>query len=298
MVGYGWPVMNAFLCRFLALAFVFCAAGARAQIVVTLQMNRAQYVVGEALPATVTITNHSGQDLIFQSDGRKNWLDFVVLSGGGMPASPNGRNTFGAVKIPVGQMMHRDVDLSRLFRMTEAGSFSVYAVIRLPGTKDREEFTSNRVLFSTSTARPYWSQKIGVRGSPDQTREYRILNFAGGRTSQLYVQLVDCRTGSPIQTYSLGEVLLFRKPQITVDRDQNLHVFYLVSPTLWAHSRVDSNGRFLGRELHQRGAEDPVMVTMSDGTVTVGGGTAYDPNANSGTGKVHNANERPDFLYK
>jgi len=288
--------MNAFLSRFLAFSILFCAAGARAQIVVTLQMNRAQFVVGEALPAVVTITNHSGQNLIFQSDGRKNWLDFVVQNESGLPSTPVGRNSFGAVKIPVGQTMSREVDLRSLFRLTEAGNFSVYAVIRPPGTKDREEFNSNRVLFATTTARPYWSQKIGVRGG--QTREYRILNFAGSRTSQLYVQLVDVRTGLPIQTYSLGEVLLFRKPQVTVDRDQNLHVFYLVSPTLWAHTRVDSNGRFLGRELHQRGAEDPVMMTMSDGTVTVGGGTAYDPKGNAGSGKVRKAGERPDFLYK
>lgn len=261
-------------------------------------MNRAQYVVGEGLPATVTITNHSGQNLIFQSDGHKNWLDFIVLSDGGQPSSPNGRNTFGAVKIPVGQTMSREVDLRSLFRLSEAGNFSVYAVVRLPGTKDREEFTSNRVLFSTTTALPYWSQKIGVRGVPGQTREYRILNYAGSRTTQLYVQLVDGRTGTPIQTYSLGEVLLFRKPQVTVDRDQNLHVFYLVSPTLWAHSRVDSNGRFLGRDLHQRGDDDPVMMTMADGTVTIGGGSAYDPNANKSSGKVHKADERPGFLYK
>ncbi len=276
---------------------IFCTSVASAQIVVSLQMNRIQFVAGEALPVTVTITNHSGQNLIFQNNGHRNWLDFVVMSDKGQPISTTGRNLFGAVNIPVGQTMSREVDISRLFRLNETGSFSVYAVVRLPGAKERDEFDSNRVLFSTTAGSLYWSQKIGVNGAPGLTREYRILNFVGVRSTQLYVQLVDDRTGAFLQTYSLGDVLLFRKPQVTVDRNQNLHVFYLVSPTMWAHSRIDSNGKFLGRELHQRGDEDPVMTTMADGSVTVGGGAAIDPKANVG-GRVHKAGERPDFLYK
>ena len=286
--------MNVLFRRILALA-VLWAAAAQGQVVVTLQSARTQFVVGEAIPLTVTITNHSGQDLLLQNDGRRSWLDFVVLADGKQPVSAVGRSAFGAVRIPAGQTMSREVDLKRLFRVTEIGSYSAYAVVCLPGTREREGFNSNRVLFNTTTARPYWTQKFGVGG---QTREYRVLQYEGNHNSQLYVQVADGSNGTLLQTYSLGEALLFRKPQITVDRAQNLHVFYLVSPTLWAHSRIGPDGRFLGRELHQRGADEPTLLTQADGSVSVSGGSAFQAGGGSVSGKVHKAGDRPAYIFK
>ena len=269
-------------------------APAVAQIEVKLQMPRNTYVAGEPVPVTISITNHSGQDLVLQGTNRMSWIDFTVTSGRGVPMTPLGQPAFGAVKVPLGQTMARTVNLAQLFPLQTMGNYSIYGVVRLPG-QTTDGFISNRLLFNINNALPYWSQKVGVPGKPGQSREYRVLNFTGGRKNMLYAQVVDARTGNPIQTHSLGEVLMFRKPTVTLDNRQVMHVLYLIGPTLWAHARVGPDGSLLGRELHKRGAgPDPQLVTLKGGIVQVGNSIPYDPKAAAeARSRVRKASDRP-----
>jgi hypothetical protein len=282
------------------LAFLcLCSAQAIAQINVKLQMERKSFLSGESVPVAVTITNNSGQDIVFQGANRLSWIDFTVSSLHGTALTPAGQPAFGSVKIPLGQAMTRTVDLARLFPIQAMGNYSVYCVVRLPG-QTTEGFISNRLLFNIETARPYWAQKVGAPGKSGQTLEYRVLNFTGDKKSLLYAQLVNTRTGNPIQTHSLGEVLMFRKPTVTLDKRQVMHVLYLIGPTLWAHAKMGPDGKLLGRDLHKRGASsDPLLVTLPNGTVQVGGGIPYDPKAEAtARQRVRKANERPAYIYQ
>jgi hypothetical protein len=274
-------------------------APASAQIDVKLQMSRKTYVAGETIPISVSITNNSGQDLVFQGDNRLGWIDFTVTSSRDVPMTPLGRPTFGAVKIPLGQTMTRSIDLAQMFPLQSMGNYSVYGVVRLPG-QTTDGFISNRLLFNINTARPYWSQKVGVPGKAGETREYRVLNFTGGKKTTLYAQVVDSRTGNPLQTHSLGEVLMFRKPSVAVDNRQVMHILYLIGPTLWAHARLGPDGTLLGRELHKRGAgPDPILVTLSSGIVQVGNSIPYDPRAEAeARSRVRKASDRPAFIFQ
>jgi hypothetical protein len=274
---------------FVLLASAFTAHG---QIATSLAMTKKQYVAGEPILAVVTITNHAGQELTFHGDTRKPWLDFVVKRDSGTLGIPSGRPTFGAVKIPAGQSMSRQVDLSSLFPLKDQGTFNVYAVVRTPDPGS-QGFITNRCLFSIIGGRPYWTQKIGVRG---QTREFRVLNYAGEQNTQLYAQVVDDRTGMPLNTFSIGEALMFRKPQVTVDGSQVMHVLFLVSPTMWSHVQVDANGKLVKRELHLRGNQgDPNLMTFGDGRVVVANSQPYDPAAvEAARTKARKASDRPN----
>ncbi|WP_193213460.1 hypothetical protein [Luteolibacter marinus] len=285
---------------FLSLGVLFLlAAKASAQIDVALQMARKTFVAGEQISVSVSITNHSGQDLVFQGNDRAGWIDFTVTSSRGVPMTPLGRPAFGAVKIPLGQTMTRTIDLSSLYPLQSMGNYSVYGVVRLPG-QTTDGFISNRLLFNVNNALPYWTQKVGVPGKAGQSREYRVLNFTGGQKNTLYSQVVDLRTGTPLQTHSLGEVLMFRKPSVTLDKNQIMHVLYLVGPTVWAHTRVGPDGSLLGRELHKRGAgPDPQLITTPQGVVQVVNGIAYDPRAEAeARGRVRKASDRPAFIFQ
>lgn len=267
------------------------ALSAHAQIATSLSLTKKQFVAGEPVTAVVTITNHAGQELLFRGDERTPWLDFVVKRDNGSPSIPKGRNSFGTVKIPAGQSMSRQVNLSQLFPLADQGTFTVYAVVRTPG-QTSEGFVTNRCLFSITGGRPYWTQKIGFRG---QTREFRVLNYAGDQSTQLYAQVVDGRTGMPINTFSLGDALMFRKPQVTVDGSQTMHVLFLVSPTMWVHARVSAEGKLVKREFHLRGAQgDPQMMTQGDGTVSIANSQPYDPQAaQEARTKARKASDRP-----
>lgn len=275
------------------------ALQANAQIDVKLQMARKNYVAGEAIAISVSITNHSGQDLVLSGDGRNNWIDFTLKSNRGVPMTPTNRPTYGAAKIPLGQTMSRTFNLSSQYSLQSMGNYSVYAVVRLPG-QTRDGFISNRLLFNVNNAIPYWTQKVGVPGKAGETREYRVLNFNGGRKDMLYAQVINLRTGVAMQTHSLGEVLKFRKPSVTLDRSQVMHVLYLIGPTLWAHTRVGPDGSILGRDLHKRGSgSDPQLVTSAKGVVEVVNGIAYDPKAEAqARSRIRKASDRPAFIFQ
>ena len=99
-------------------------APASAQIDVRLQMSRNTFVAGEPVPVSISVTNNSGQDLVFQGNSRFGWIDFTVTSNRGVPMTPLGQPTFGAVKIQLGQTMTKTIDIARLFmrRLTITGS--------------------------------------------------------------------------------------------------------------------------------------------------------------------------------
>ena len=248
--------------------------------------------------AIVTVTNHAGRELVFRSDGRFQWLDFVVKTGNGNPVTPKGRALFGPMKIGAGQTLAREVDLSQHFQLSEPGNFSVAAVIHPPGATT-EGTSTNRVFFNQSPGRLYWSQKVGIPGNSSHTREYRILNFAGDSKSQIYAQIVDGRTGQFVRTFPLGDVLMLRKPLATVDRQQRMHVMFLATPTMWVHCVINLDAKLVERQIHQRGPQgDPQLLTFGDGTVRVANSIPYDPKAAAEErAKIRKASDRPPVTY-
>ena len=280
---------------FLVAALASCA---QAQLSSTLKLSKSQYLAGEPVIATVNITNYAGQDITFYGDGRMQWLTFILKNTRGEEVTPRGRAAFGKMTIKAGASMARQVDLSQIFYLSEPGNYSAVAVVRMPGSTG-EGSSSNRVLFNQSPGAPYWKQKVGIPGKTGQTREFRVINFSGDEKAQIYVQVIDGKTGQNVRTFMLGEVLMLRKPLVTVDRNQRLHVMYLASPTMWVHCEVDTDGKLAAREIHQRGPQgDPQLLTFADGTVRVSNSIPYNEKAAAeAKAKVRKASDRPPITY-
>jgi hypothetical protein len=283
--------------KFLAAALVFTAS-AQAQLATSLKITKNQHLAGEPVIAIVTVTNHAGKELIFSSDGRFQWLNFVVKTNNGTSVNPRGNKMFGAMKIGAGQTLAREVDLSQHFQLDQSGNYTVSAVIRPPGDKT-EGTSTNRVMFNQSGGRLYWSQKVGVSGGSSRTREYRLLNFSGDSKTQIYAQIVDGSTGQFIRTFLLGDVLMLRKPLSTVDRQQRMHVLFLATPTMWVHCVVNTDGKLVERQIHERASQgDPQLLTFGDGTVKVANSIPYDAKAAAEQkAKVRKASDRPPVTY-
>ena len=284
--------------KIIAVIALFSIGQAEAQLAASLKMTKKQFLAGESVMAVITVTNHAGRELVFQSDGRFQWLDISIKNSKGTIVSRRGRKFFGPMKIGAGQTLAREVDLTQNFQLTEPGNFSAVAVIHPPGNTT-EGTSTNRVFFSQSPGRPYWTQKVGIPGKTDQTREFRILNFSGDSKSQIYAQVRDGRTGEQIRTFLLGDALMLRKPSATIDRNQRLHVIFLTTPTMWAHYEIDTEGRVASQQIHQRGAiGDPQLITTGDGSVRVGNSIPYDAKAAAESlKKTRKASDRPTGNY-
>ena len=267
----------------------------QAQLSTSLKLSKRQYLAGEPVVAVVTITNHAGQELTFYGDGRRQWLDFMLKTSRGEAVTPRGQSNFGKMTIRAGESLSREVNLAQHFHLGEPGDFSVSAVIHMPGQSGQGSST-NRVLFNQSPGAPYWKQKVGIGG---KTREFRVLNFNGDQKAQIYAQVIDGRTGQNVRTFLLGDVLMLRKPLVTVDRQQRMHIMFLATPTMWVHCQIDTDGKLVERQIHQRGAQgDPQLLTFGDGTVRVSNSIPYDQKAAAeAKAKLRKASDRPSGVF-
>ena len=281
-----------------AAAALLCLGTAQAQLASSLRITKKMHLAGEPVIAVVTVTNHSGRELAFRSDGRFQWLDFVVKDGNGNSVNPKSRKLFGPMKIAAGQTLAREVDLSEHFLLTEPGNFSVSAIVRDPSQTGQGSST-NKAFFIQSQGSTYWSQKVGVGGRFGSTREYRLINFTGDSKSQIYAQVRDGSTGQMVRTFLLGDVLMLRKPVATVDRSQRMHVMFLATPSMWVHCVVNTDGKLVARQIHQRGpVGDPQLLTFGDGTVKVANSIPYDAKAAAEQrAKIRKATDRPAITY-
>jgi len=285
--------------RLLTLAFIATALShvADAQIASTLRLSKKQYLAGESVLAVITITNHAGQPLTFASDGRTQWLDIMIKDRKGDVVSPKRSSTFGKMTVKAGETMAREIDLGQHFQLSEPGNFSVVAVIHVPGVGDGS--TTNRVLFDQSPGSPYWKQKVGIPGRSGMTREFKLINFNSDEKAQIYAQVIDNNSGQNVRTFLLGDALMLRRPLATVDSQQRMHAMFLATPTMWVHCVVDTDGKLVSRQVHQRGAQgDPQLLTFQDGSVRVSNSIPYDEKAAAeAKAKVRKASDRPAGTY-
>ncbi len=278
-------------------ALTFSAGLSQAQISASLALAKTEHLTGEPIMAVVTITNYSGHDLVFQNDGRFPWLEFIVKNSSGNPVNPKGKGNFGAMKIKAGQTLAREVDLSQNFMLSQSGNFNACAVINSPG--DNNGTSTNKVFFNQSSGRLYWNQKVGVTVGGNRTREYRLVFFSGDSKTRLYTQIADGTTGQLITTFPLGDALMIHQPRITVDRQQRMHVLYLATPAMWVHCAINTDGKIIERQIHQRPpVGEPQLLTFGDGTVKVANSIPYDAKAAADAkAKTRKASERPAITY-
>lgn len=287
--------------RFLATAtfLMFTSVAIHAQLATSLSMNKKHYVAGEPVIAEVIITNHAGRELTLASSRELPWLAFVVTNSRGNPVNTRKLNTFGAMKIKTGESLAKRVDLTEFFLLDDPGNFAVSAVIRDPAKRVQGSST-NRMLFNLNPGRTYWKQKLGVSNDKgNHTREFKLLTFSNGQKSQLYAQVIDGTTGMKLRTFLLGDALMLRKPMVTLDKAQRMHVMFLATPTMWVHCQVSADGKLVDRKIHQRAAQgDPVLMAYGDGSVRVVNSLPYDPAAAAEErSKIRKASDRPQISF-
>ena len=169
---------------------------------------------------------------------------------------PEGRAIFGPMKIGAGQTLAREVDLSQHFQLSRAGKL---LGLRRDSSAGRNHGRDSPPTGCSSTRVP--DASIGPRKSafpevPATPGSIRVLNFSGDSKSQIYAQIVDGQTGQLVRTFLLGDVLMLRKPLATVDRQQRMHVMFLATPIMWVHYVVNTDGKVVNRQIHQRGPSE------------------------------------------
>ncbi len=267
--------MNAYLNLLLC---ALLASMAQAQIAVSMKLDRATYLVNEPVTAVVTITNRSGTELFLHSEAKgritRSWLEFAMRHTGGTALPSMNHGAFRAAKLPAGQSISRRVNLSQLYAINKQGNFSTNARVQI----GEQVYTSNTDHLTVSEGSVYFKQPFGAPGTKYPNREYRVITFNDGKSNSIYVAVHEAKTQRPLSTGRVSSVLLFKNPQATLDRKNNLHVLYLTNPEVFVHAIVNKDGQLASTAYFKRGSQGvPILAAQRDGKVLVLGGIPYDP---------------------
>ncbi|MEO1856785.1 MAG: hypothetical protein ABGY95_05385 [Rubritalea sp.] len=249
-----------------------------AQVSIGVKANNKQYLSYEPIRVTVTISNQTGSPLTLRNTGGNNWVEFVVRNQSGRVINKVKNISYKGTTIPTAERINSSFVLNNSYDLAQPGNYSVYAVVRTPQQGHSEGTRSAATYFTVNRGVPSWRTKVGVPGVAGDEREYRILNYSGSGTPQIYVQVEDIKRGHILATYSLGRILSYRKALKAIDRSNNLHVLFLTTPELYCHTVVNTSGKTTKRNYYKGvGNTHPTLFTHNDGGVSVTNAKFYDP---------------------
>ena len=267
-----------------------------AQISIGLKANNKQYLSYEPIHVTATITNQTGSPLTLRNTDGNSWIEFVVRNQSGRVINKVKEIAYKGTTIPTAERIKSTFILNNSYDLAQPGNYSVYAVVRTPQQGHSEGSRSAATYFTVNRGVPTWRTKVGVPGVAGDQREYRILNYSGNGTPQIYVQVEDVKRGHMLATYSMGRILSFRKSIKAIDRSNNLHVLFLTTPELYCLTIVNTSGKTTKRNYYKSiGNTHPGLITHNDGTVSVIDAKLYDPEQElEEKKKFHKLSEMPE----
>ncbi|TDU81741.1 hypothetical protein EI77_01051 [Prosthecobacter fusiformis] len=287
--------------RFLTpLLFLALTLTAQAQFQVGMTLPRTNFLALEAIPATVTITNRSGAEVVLGGPGRASWLSFEMTDRTGRSLSPIEVSGVELAQIPAGGTIQRKIIVTDAYSPTEIGNYGLTA--RVAHMPSGQFYTSTRLRFNITDNKPMWEQAYGVpegfKGA-GTARRYAVILFTDVDSTSLYVRLIDDKSNLRLQTFRLGPITMAHDPQISLDRSNSLNVLFLAQPHIYAHCVVAPDGSLKKRSYYrEENGDRPQMSIDPNGDVLIRGGDFFDPSkpppkpANTG----RNVSDKPPGL--
>jgi hypothetical protein len=262
------------LAAFGALCFLAMGSVAMAQVQVSVQTSRSDFLLYERVDLLVTVANIGESDLILSNDEGNPWLSFLVSQHNRLPVRPERSAFFKPLTLKVGESKTLRVNLTPLFSFREEGEYKAQAVIDLPGAG---EVISDNVPFNVLRGRQVWSQVRPVDGSQ---RVYSLIRFSpqSDRTN-LYLRVEDPSENVVYANLSLGEVVAYIDPEVFFDPQGNLHVMQPIAMSTYLYTRADASGKIMHQGVFTTFQTIPPKLTkLDDGSVIVVGGLEENPN--------------------
>ena len=265
------------LCLFVV-CLLLAAVTARAQVQIEVSLARRSYILYEPIIATVTITNHAGQDLDFHDVPGKQWFNVEMYGGENQMIPPYDPDyKLSPLTVPAGQTVKRKIDLTPLFPVREIGPHHIRANLYLADA-DRF-FYSNNGLFDLTDGHVLWQQTVGTpKGG---VRQMSLLSHHLFDRILLYVRVRDAEGPNVYTTQSIGRVITTGSdPQTLLDNQNVLHVIHEAVPKGYYYTQISVDGARLGQTVYtSEGQNRPHLVKLPTGDVQVRGGKAQEASA-------------------
>ncbi len=262
----------------LAFALLLIAAPVlRAQVTAEVVMEQEYFLVGEAIPAEVRITNRSGQTLHLGADN--DWLTFTVESRNNYVVAKNGDVPVQkAFELASGKTAIRRVEISPYFALNRTDRYQLNAHVRI---KEWDAaVTAKPKGFEIINAAKIWSQDFGmpqsagVTNQPPEVRRYKLeqANYLRGKL-RLYLRVTDPSETRVFKVQHLGPMVSISDPEHQVDRANQLHVLYQYGARAYLYTVITPDGEVLVRQTHEIAGNRPRLQPDEAGGIVVVGGT-------------------------
>jgi hypothetical protein len=256
-----------------ALCFIVTGSFAHAQISVSAQTTRTDFLLYERVDLLVTVANQSGSDIVLDNADGHPWLSFIVSKENRLPVHPEGHATFKPITLKVGQSKTLRINLTPLFTFREEGNYRANAVIDLPGA---DPIVSAYVPFTVLHGRNVWSETRPVDG---MQRVYSLIRFSPTPDStSLYLRVEDPDENLVLTNLALGEIVAYVDPDVFFDPQGNLHVMQPIAMGTYLYSRADATGKIVHQGIFKTYQTiRPRLSKLYDGSVIVVGGIEQNP---------------------
>lgn len=266
----GLPLVGAF--------FLAVTSLATAQIQVTAQTQRTNYLLFERVDLFVTVQNTGGTDLILDNNEGRPWLSFLVSKHtrvNDLPVRPERDSHPQALTLKAGESKTLKVNLTPLFAFREEADYRASAVIDLPGAG---QIISDPAPFTVLNARAVWSQ---THSTDNSQRTYSLIRFSPkSDTTQLYLRVESPSENVVYANIALGEIASSTDPETFFDPSGNLHILQPVALGTYLYTRSDADGKIVHQGIFKSAPMPglgldlipPKLAKLDDGNVFVSGG--------------------------
>ncbi len=266
---------------FLWVIFFGCAFGLQAQLLdVRLDSWRNNFVLNERVVVSVSIRNNTDQLAVLAN--QKDWIQFTVTRGKGIPVPKQGDPSDGDVFVlKTGGVVSRDFRLDSFFDFSEPGEYTVSASIVVPNWGGRR-IEALPVRFQVIRAHDIAVLERGVSnargGLAPEVRRYTLQKARINGKLFMYAKVSD-NNNPNFKVYNvmaLGTMIQMPRPDIGFEIDDSgvVHVFFQCYARKFMYCTVDPAGELLGRQMYAgdnvRGR--PSMRKTIRGSIEISGG--------------------------
>jgi hypothetical protein len=205
------------------------------------------------------------------------WLTFIV-AGDKSPVQQlrdYHDYTNGETTVPSGQSASRVFNLTPYFDLHQPGRYTVKATLKIP--QWQTEITVPPVAFTIVNG-------IRLANVPDlppvgvplltnqELRRYFLERSDVKGNSTLYVRLTDATGSHTHRLVPIGPYFSFTRPDVMLDRFNDLHVLHQTGAQTFTYCVVDTLGQILQRQTYQYTDQRPALRADNQGEVLVTGG--------------------------
>jgi len=255
-------------------ALIAATGPASAQLAVGIATDRSVYLTFEAVRATVTIRNYTGNALIFGPGRQTGSISLTATGEGGLRRrSAQVTDVVGDLVLAPGETRDLAIILNNLIDISSDGEYELYVQAGHP--RLNRDFRSSLVRMHVRDGTPVWRRRIGLPARDGAhsipERDVSVVALHDGGVGVYCLRIED--DSHVYGTVRLGRRISGAEPGIDIDAVSNIHILLRIRSRVYSYQVFGPHGKLKQEKLLALDEGTPQLLRdPSTGRVGVVGG--------------------------